>query len=168
MRVRLRAFWALAAAVAVVGSALAAPAFAGDGGPVPADPGPYCRPVASAPYTYTGPTKESVGIYGFGIEGDTSLHCNGPIYAGAITAILHYQTNGVGGAQAGSSTTCGGSCDASAYYYRHGLHCGEYYNYDDYTQITGYWQQTSTSARVNVSLNSAHTKGTSHFPAVCR
>jgi len=24
------------------------------------------------------------------------------------------------------------------YYHRHGLYCGEYYFYDDYTQITGW------------------------------
>lgn len=133
-----------------------------------ADPSPYCRPVASAPYTYTGPRLESPGIYGFGVEGDVSLHCNGPIHAGTITAILHYSTNGHSGAQRGSSVGCSGSCDAAAYYHRHGLHCGEYYYYDDYVQITGWWQRTASSAKVNVSQDGRHTKGSSHFPSICR
>jgi hypothetical protein len=109
-----------------------------------------------------------VGKYGFGIEGDVELHCNGPIHDGAITAIIHYSTDGHSGAHKGASSGCRGSCEAAAYYHRHDLHCGETYFYDDYVQITGWWQKTASSEKVNVSQEGPHTRGSSHFPSVCR
>lgn len=137
-------------------------------GVIHADPSPYCRPVVSAPYAYSGPVLERTGIYGFGVEGGASLHCDGPIDSGAITSILYYSTDGLAGAQRGSSISCHGSCDAAAYYHRHGLHCGEYYFYDDYAQITGWWRKTPSSDKVTVSQGGPRTKGSSHFPSVCR
>ncbi len=154
--------------LATISLAIVLSMFALSAGISRADPSPYCRPVASPPYTYSGPVLERPGIYGFGVEGDVSLHCNGSIHAGSITAILHYSTDGRAGAQRGSSVGCKGSCDAAAYYHRHGLHCGEYYYYDDYVQIVGWWQRTASSDKVNVSLDGRHTKGSSHFPSVCR
>ncbi len=163
---RLRRVGALVVVVLAALFGLAAPAVASTTQPF--DPSPYCRPVVDLPYT-SGPVADGIGFYQFTATVIVHLNCNGSVYNESITAILHYQTKEDGvtyedNAASGASHSCSGSCTASAQHVRVKLHCGEVYNYNDYGQITGFWQKTSTSSRTNISVTGAHTIGSSFEP----
>ncbi|MFF2143592.1 hypothetical protein [Kitasatospora sp. NPDC058190] len=131
------------------------------------DPSPYCRPVVNKPLP-TSPKSFGNDTWGFTASVQASLSCNGPIYAGSITAVLHYSTSpaaigaAASGAQAGSGTSCGGgSCTDTAYYSRT-LECHRVYEFDDHGQVTGFWQRTSSSPRETISILGEHSTGNAY------
>jgi hypothetical protein len=133
----------------------------------PYDPSPYCRPHADAPYA-TGYYANGIkGKYDLYTRGDVGVSCNGSAYKVYIVAVFHAHTSPAlssDGISSGSSASCSGSCDAHVNHSRIGLSCNTPYAYEDYVQITGYWQRYSTSAKVNISLDGPVTKGSSYFP----
>lgn len=137
----------------------------------PADPSPYCRPQMSFPYVDSGPTGTGGGRYQFDVVAAGGMTCNGSAYKVTVSVQLHYSTDpssGGNGIASGSSHTCGGSCNASAHYFRTGLRCGYHYTYSNYGVLYYTWQQTSSSSPVSGSLKGGTTNGSSYDPkAAC-
>jgi hypothetical protein len=138
--------------------------------PALADPSPYCRPYVDAPHALGLPRPEGE-TYSFTTQVNVSLHCNGPVYDSRIVGILHYQTDpaAIGAPSSGaySGPACGrGSCDTYAIYSRT-LYCDLVYEFTDHGQITGFWQRTASSSRVNISLDGPTTQGSAYHPRGC-
>ncbi|WP_433616921.1 hypothetical protein ACQP2P_16260 [Dactylosporangium sp. CA-139114] len=147
-------------------------------GPASAKPGPVdppggqsCTLKPSQPFVSAGPTKTSVGKYAFTVEAVALMDCNFIPYAFSVTSVLHNSMDGVTGANRSSTVSCANHtyCEANAFLTREGLLCGFTYNYDDYTQATGWYKATSSSGQTTLqSVNSSHSRGSSHNPpGVC-
>jgi hypothetical protein len=128
-----------------------------------ADPSPYCRPVVNPPVV-AAVTGNGNGTYDVVPSVVVGLTCNGSIYKGQITALFHYSTSPASIGSAGSgivvgnSVSCSGSRSASARF-RRTLYCVSPYTFSDAGQITGFGQQTSSSAEVNISVLATPTPG---------
>jgi hypothetical protein len=109
-------------------------------------------------------TDNGNGTYDVVSSVTVGLTCNGSIYKGQITALFHYVTSPASIGSAGSgivtgnSVSCSGSCSASARF-RRTLYCVSPYTFSDAGQITGFWQETSSSAKVNISVLANPTPG---------
>jgi hypothetical protein len=129
----------------------------------PPDPSPYCRPLVNPPVVNSA-TDNGNGTYDVVSSVTVVLTCNGPIYKGQITALFHYVTSpaSIGSAHSGivtgNSVSCSGTCSASARF-RRTLFCNSLYSFSDAGQITGFWQQTSSSAKNNISVLATPTAG---------
>jgi hypothetical protein len=166
-RYLLRGLCAAICAVGMVVLGTATPALAKK--PLPYPPLPWCSPWVGQPFAYP-PTSDVPGVsYDFFSEVDGSLDCAGAIYDSSVTVIFHYATYEFGsqiasGAVSGAGHECMTSCSATGYYDRTGLFCASEYNFQDYGQITGWWQRTSSTSRVSFSLDGKTTYGSAYNP----
>jgi hypothetical protein len=160
--------------VVVVLSVTACQPVKGGGGSRDRDSNPVCeieRP--SAPYGIRGPSPDGANFYQFTSRAEGEVSCTGKVEQIGITLVFHYKTNGQQGALTGASRTCSDTrrCTGRADYRRQRLYCHEVYHYDDYAQVTAWFQPRrgapSTTLR---SKESRHRTGSSYKPrqAGCR
>lgn len=129
-----------------------------------------CGAHPKAPEALT-PSQDRTGYYLFTTQGPGEFDCTGTIYASSVTSVLHYKTEEDGavvksltGAATSATHNCSGTCTAYAYFVRTGLWCGGIYTYDDYVQMTGWWQKTASATKVSFSVTGPTTHGSSYEP----
>jgi hypothetical protein len=112
-----------------------------------------------------------MGLFRFAVTGEADVHCTHGVNSIDITAVLHHRTNGRAGAFKGRSHHCAATtdCGGQVEFWRDALHCGEFYTYEDYVQITGSYRETARSTPVQIDVEGRTATGTAHFPPdACR
>jgi hypothetical protein len=125
-----------------------------------------CTVHVSRPYVSVRPQRSGMGLFRFAVKGEADVVCTERVHAIEMVAVLHYRTDGRAGAFKGRSYQCGTTdiCHAEVEYWRDGLHCGEFYSYEDYVQIIGSYRQTATSTLERIDVEGRIGTGSAHFP----
>src|SRR5205814_4862687 len=129
-----------------------------------------CDIIASIPYGADGPRLERPGFYEFTSEAAGDVVCTGVAFQIKMNVVYQHATNGIHGAEVGRDVLCEQErrCNASRQYRRQRLNCFEYYEYDDYGQVTAWYKRDTNAPEVRISKESRHKIGNSHLPDVCR
>ena len=151
MLTKLKSLGAPAAALAALAAIFVLPASA------QADPSPYCRPSVGTP---TG-TERYVGSsqYTVTVTVTVKMTCNGAIYAGSAVAVLEY-TRDSGTHHIVTSSGCSSAGKSGCTVSKSIVftaHCDDYIFVTAFGRQTGYWQQTSSSAKNNISTGKGGT-----------
>ena len=113
----------------------------------------------------------SPGVYTGTIYFGGGPTCDFSAYHGHAVTTFHGTLNGVDKSGATFTYDCGSGADfcvpISAVGWN-GLKCDVVYNYETWVTVTGWYQATSTSPRVDIApLTGPHKQRTSYHPSIC-